>query len=266
MAANEAKYAIEAAKKYWSKCPIAFDLEYDTVTYARKKGVEITKDLATKMAISFLKVVIEEGYIPVLYTNNDYTKNYFDISSIEAALGTKLFVWYARYANSLTTSEKTLADIWQKSSKGSIEGITGNVDINEFYTDFNSTTVVNADQTKTKCNINILNFQKAANKDGYKDQNGNELIEDGIDGSNTQYVRKQVVLKAKKALLGYKWGSTGEIVLLWQTRLCELGFNTEKDGKFGADTRIKTIECQKALNLTPDGEVGYNTLSMSFYN
>ena len=264
MAAAEANYAITQAKKYWSKCPVAFDLEYDTISYARKKGVEITKTLATKMAIAFLRVVISAGYIPVLYTNKDYAQRYFDIAAIKAALDTDVFIWYARYTISLSTNEKSMVDIWQKSSSGKVQGINGNVDIDEFYTDFASTSV----QTHSNaiCNINILNFQKAANMDGYTDQDGNKLKEDGLDGPKTQCVRKKIHLKAKKIILSYKTGSKGYLVKYWQRRLSEMGFETEIDGCYAKDTRDKTLKMQKKFGLSEDGVAGYDTISTSFYN
>lgn len=264
MAASEANYAIAQAKKYWSKCPVAFDLEYDTVSYARKKGVEITKTLATKMAIAFLKVVTAAGYIPVLYTNKDYAQRYFDIAAIKAALGTDVFIWYARYTSNLSAEEKSMANIWQKSSSGKVPGISGNVDIDEFYTDFESTTVPT--ESNAICNINILNFQKAANLDGYTDQDGKKLKEDGLDGPKTQYVRKKVNLKAKKVIATYKTGSKGHLVEYWQRRLSEMGFTTSIDGNYGKDTRAKTLQMQKKFGLSQDGVAGYNTISTSFYN
>lgn len=39
------------------------------------------------------------------------------------------------------------------------------------------------------CNINIQNFQRAANADSYSDAQGRRLAEDGKDGPNTQYVQ-----------------------------------------------------------------------------
>ena len=71
-----------------------------SVNYARKNGVSITKDLATDMAIEFLQRVKDAGYVPVIYTNRDYLRNYFDMERITAALGT-VYVWYARYTSSL---------------------------------------------------------------------------------------------------------------------------------------------------------------------
>ena len=71
MARNEADYAIAQAEKYWKSCPIAYDFEYDSVNYARKNGVAVTKQLATDMAIAFLQQVKDSGYVPVIYTNRD---------------------------------------------------------------------------------------------------------------------------------------------------------------------------------------------------
>lgn len=264
MAEAEAEYALAQARKFWTRCPVAFDLEYDTVSYARKKGVEITKNLATKMAIAFLKKVADAGYIPVLYTNKDYAKRYFDIAIIKEEVGADIYIWYARYTSSLQEKEKNSIHIWQKTSKGKVPGINGNVDIDEFFADFESASV-NTEANKT-CNINILNFQKAANLDGYTDQNGNKLVEDGIDGKNTQYVRKKVNLKAKKSMLSYVTGSSGYLVRYWQKRLTEMGFKTKVDGEYGKDTREKTVLMQKKYLLSQDGVAGYDTISTSFYN
>lgn len=259
MAAAEAGYAIAQAKKYWVKCPIAFDLENDSVNYARKNGVIITKKLCTDMAIAFLRAVRDAGYIPVIYTNKDYLKNYFDMSRITAELG-QVYVWYARYTSSLSASELEVADIWQYTSSGQIPGVSGKVDLNKFYTDFGEQVPA---EVKPVCNINILNFQRAANKDGYRDKNGNKLVEDGIDGAKTQYVRRQIFLKAKLLL----WvGSTGALVEWHQTRCNEiLGHSQTIDGRFGKTSRSETLELQKELGLKEDGVAGYNTLQAEFY-
>ena len=96
------------------------------------------------------------------------------------------------------------------------------------------------------------------------------LVEDGLDGANTQYVRKKIALKAKYTVLGYKVGSTGNLVSYVQRRCKEiLGVSyTAKDidGKYGKDTRKDVIAVQKKLNLTADGIAGYNFLSALFYN
>ena len=264
MAVAEAEFCIAQSKKYWAKCPIAFDFEYGSVNYARKMGVNVTKQLATDMAIAFLTKVKEAGYLPVIYTNKDYLNKYFDMDRIVNALG-KVYVWYARYTSSLSATEIDLADIWQYTSSGSVPGISGKCDINIFYTDFD-VEVVPA-QREENCNINIQNFQKAANADGYRDAQGRKLTEDGKDGPNTQYVRRQICLQAKRSGLTYKVGSTGEVVKWWQIRCNEiLGHDQIEDGKYGKTARKETIAVQDKLNLTKDGKAGYNSIQAAFYN
>ena len=127
MAKKEAQYAVELAKKYKITWPIAYDLEYDTVSYAAKNGVTITKSLATQMAIAFCEEIKRLGYIPMVYTNLDYLNRYFDRSKLPYDL------WYAQYASTASVADK---EIWQYSSKGSVPGIAGNVDMNHGYKDY----------------------------------------------------------------------------------------------------------------------------------
>lgn len=265
MAKMEADYAIAQASKYWGKCPVAYDFEYDSVNYARKNGVSITKTLCTDMAIAFLKQIKDAGYIPVIYTNRDYLKHYFDMDKIVSAVG-KAYVWYARYTSALSESELDAMDVWQYSSTERIDGASGNVDMNKFYTDFSCET---SDKIfrEEKCNLNIKSFQQAANIDGYLDMYGDELKEDGVDGIKTQFVRRQISLKAIKNKEVYNVGSSGQVVKWWQRRCNEiLSHSQDVDGLYGRNSRDETIAVQQNLNLAIDGIAGYNSIQALFYN
>lgn len=265
MAAEEAQYAIAQAEKYWKGCPVAFDLEYDTRRWAATQGVNIDKAKATAHAIAFLKVVLAAGYIPVLYTNRDYMKNYFDWNKIsEAVPGAKL--WFALYSNSIPASELALADLWQYTSKGSVPGIAGNVDLNKVYTDIWGSKVENVERPAT-VNLYVKSFQTAANADGYRDSNGCELQEDGIDGDNTQYVRKQIHLMID--FIGHLWvqRSIGEVVKWVQQRLNEImNAGLIVTGEYDASTVQAVKNFQTKYNLTVDGIAGYNTIQAMFWN
>lgn len=123
MARKEARYAVELARQYQVSWPIAYDFEYDSVEYAAKKGVIITRSLATQMAKAFCEEVKKFGYIPMFYANLEY----FDRSQLPYDL------WYAQYASTAAVKEKT---IWQYSSQGKIPGIEGTVDLNYGYKNY----------------------------------------------------------------------------------------------------------------------------------
>ena len=261
MAKNEGIFAVRHAKKYWDKCPVAFDFEYDSVNYCRKNGVSVTKQLATQFALAFLTEVSNAGFVPVLYLNQDYWSNYFNVDTLKASIP-NLKIWYAYWANKLP---KTV-DIWQYSSKGKVAGINGNVDMDEWFEsmeeDYKPAPYV------PTTNINIQSFQRAANLDGYSEQVlGEELVEDGIDGPKTQAVRKAILLHAQKNRSG-SWVvySTGECVRWVQKRLTEMGISCGTvDGYFGSKTRSGVIQFQKKTGLATDGIAGYNTLTRLFY-
>ena len=264
MAAAEAGYAIAQAGKYWERCPIAFDFEYDSVNYARKNGVAVTRDMATDMAIAFLQRVRDAGYIPVIYTNRDYMQNYFDMERVTAQLG-QVYVWYARYTSVLPDSEAEVADVWQYTSTGRLPGVNGSVDMNRFYTDFDGRTV--KVEREDRCNLNILGFQAAANADGCRDADGNPLVEDGLDGSRTQYVRRQIALKARLSQGNYVVGSAGHVVRWWQQRCNEILVRSQAvDGLFGKTARIDTLALARRLSLKQEGIHGYNSIQAAFYN
>lgn len=130
MAKKEAEYCLAAIKGYKVEYPVCFDLEYDTVSYAKKNGVTITKALATKFTKAFCGKVETAGYYAMNYANKDYLTNYFDASLL------KLYdLWYARYTSK---NDRENVGIWQYTSSGKVNGISGNVDMNYSYKDYPS--------------------------------------------------------------------------------------------------------------------------------
>lgn len=137
MAYMEGKYAALAVqKKLGGRCiPIAYDLEYDSVTYAAKKGVKIDRSAATQYAIAFLTAVRESGYRPMLYTNIDYLKRYFDWSAIVKAVPDTM-LWLAQWRETKPTDAYgQIMSVWQYSSDGAVPGIVTRVDMDIVYDD-----------------------------------------------------------------------------------------------------------------------------------
>ncbi len=130
MAKREAQYCIQQAKKYSITYPIAFDFEYDSVRYAERKGVKVTKQLVMDMTIAFCNVIKEAGYIPMVYTNKDYANQYFNLIRVKEE---GYAIWYAYYNKVCNREDMAL---WQYTDAGSIPGISGRVDVNISYVDY----------------------------------------------------------------------------------------------------------------------------------
>lgn len=157
MAKNEARYVLEAIKGYRVDYPISYDLEYDTLNYAKKNGVTIGKRLATDMINAFCSTIEQAGYKAMNYANPDFINNKFYNNEVNYPL------WLAWYGVSEDRAKAYNPSMWQYSESGSIPGIgTNSVDMNYCYKDFlkKDFTLENA----TTCNVDTeLNIRAKGN-------------------------------------------------------------------------------------------------------
>lgn len=157
MAKNEARYVLEAIKGYRVDYPISFDLEYDTLNYAKKNGVTIGKRLATDMINAFCSTIEQAGYKAMNYANPDFINNKFYNNEVNYPL------WLAWYGVSEDRAKAYNPSMWQYSESGSMPGIgTNSVDMNYCYKDFfkQDFTLDNA----TTCNVDTeLNIRAKGN-------------------------------------------------------------------------------------------------------
>ncbi|MCX0363199.1 SH3 domain-containing protein [Clostridium perfringens] len=152
MAKNEAKYALEAIKGYKVDYPISFDLEYDTLNYAKKNGVTINKRLATDMINAFCSVIEQNGYKAMNYANPDFINSKFYNNEVKYPL------WLAWYNVDEDKAKVYNPSMWQYSESGSISGIgTNSVDMNYCYEEFLKSNFVleNATTKNVTTHLNI---------------------------------------------------------------------------------------------------------------
>ena len=115
-----------AAYKNNIDLPVFFDWEYDSYKYATKRGFNPTKSNITSLCQVFVREIEANGYKAGVYLNEDYRKNYIDLNQLNT-----FAVWYARY--NYTGKLPIEPMLWQYSSKGKVAGISGNVDMNEYF-------------------------------------------------------------------------------------------------------------------------------------
>ena len=90
----------------------------------RAKG--ISDEVINNNAKTFLSYVEEHGYRGMLYTNLKDVNNHWDINKFR-----DYKIWFAQYFDQATYDGEY--DIWQYANNGRIDGIKGNVDLNESY-------------------------------------------------------------------------------------------------------------------------------------
>lgn len=179
MARREARQCIEAIKPYKIDFPVVFDFEYGSVEYAEKKGVKITKQMATEFVIAFCDEVEKAGYHPMNYTNQDYMKRYFDMSKL------KYDLWLALWPKSGKPDKDRSGEcqIWQYTEKGRVNGIAGNVDMNIAYKHYGKEENMLKRGDKNEA---VRYFQSLLLKAGY------DLAQYGADGSYGGVTEKAV--------------------------------------------------------------------------
>ena len=132
----EANFAAEYAKQYQPIYGIWYDMELP-------KQQTLGKQKITQLLRVWCDRVKEVGVPYGIYSNRDWLNNRIDLQQLADAN-----LWYAAYPS---VKQKVLTDapkenrqklsypqaaIWQWTSKGRIDGIIGNVDMNVCYKDF----------------------------------------------------------------------------------------------------------------------------------
>lgn len=127
-AREEARQAVKFAQEAGlpKETIIFFDLEYDSVDYAKKYAVNLDKARCIAHTNAFCQEVQNHGYRTGIYANHDYLNRMYDDVTIK-----KYIFWYANWNGGKTPSVKCAFHQW--SEKGRVNGINGNVDMDYYY-------------------------------------------------------------------------------------------------------------------------------------
>ena len=111
---------------------VFFDFEYDTVTKAAASGVTLGRAECNAHTKAFCETVESFGYKAGIYFNIDYYRNWYDHDLLD-----KYVKWLADWSGDADYS----CSFHQYSSKGSVPGISGNVDMNYYFVEESGTVV-----------------------------------------------------------------------------------------------------------------------------
>ncbi|MDE5818043.1 MAG: glycoside hydrolase family 25 protein [Lachnospiraceae bacterium] len=135
----EADYCYEKLKKYNIVLPVCYDSE---LSNPKGNGRADNLTIAQRTAIckAFCDRIQQHGMRAGVYASTSWFKSYLNVADLNDYI-----LWVAQYNPKCTATHRV--DMWQYTSRGSISGIAGNVDISECYIEFGSTVLAQPEQS-----------------------------------------------------------------------------------------------------------------------
>jgi len=131
-AIEEARLTLEYLKGKQLEFPIFIDTEdnHDTSKYSSSSQYSIGRTALTKVVKAFCEYIESRGNYVGIYASSSWFKNQLNDSELS-----KYDHWIAQWSNAQPSAPHGM---WQYSSKGSVNGINGNVDMNYAFKNYES--------------------------------------------------------------------------------------------------------------------------------
>ena len=225
---EEAAWVISKIKTYRITYPVVYDFE-DFGAY-RCSGVGGAQ--ATSNAHTYLNLVRSAGYEPMMYANKS------DITSRMSRGSFSCKFWLAHYTSQ--TDYKGNYNMWQYTSRGRVNGINGNVDMNIAYFSYGAT-------ADAKHSHDYSELVKNSQKDPTCTQDGQKTMRCSCGETETQTLPK----------LGHKFSE-------WKIE--KKATETEEGLKTRKCSVCNTVEEEKIPKLKPDSSSVGNTINSNTTN
>ena len=203
-AEKEADAVLNVLNKRHLDFPVFYDLEW---AEQRKLG----KTAISNIAKAFLNKITKAGYKTGIYCNTDWYKNVLDTKTLNYDY------WIAAYpSNDNGTVQERLKPStgigWQYSSKGTVEGISGSVDMDLFFTDYK---LDKTNNTKNSSSTSKTLWERCAElmaaQSGYMEKATESMLDDKTANAGsanyTKYARDINVL-GQPGCQGQAWCAT----------------------------------------------------------
>lgn len=126
-AEKEAKYVLEHIKGYALTYPVVFQMSYIANDSSRIDS--LTVEEKTDIAVKFLETVKKAGYVPMIQGTKEWLLQQIDLTRLN-----EYDIWLSQTGDLPDYPYKF--SIWQYSNNGSVEGISGKVNMNISFIDY----------------------------------------------------------------------------------------------------------------------------------
>ena len=126
-AKSEAQYVATILQNYKSKITLPVAYDYET---GGRLTASVMKSVGTASCSAFCDTIKAYGYTPMVYANYTTLCNYIDYRTLQS----KYKIWLANYTtNGVATTYPGDYYMWQYSSSGKVNGLSGSIDINYIF-------------------------------------------------------------------------------------------------------------------------------------
>ena len=126
-AIEEADFVLSILEGFPLSLPVYYDIENVDYAKGRMDNAGLTTEDFTAHCDVFCSTIEAGGYDAGVYANKNWLTNHLNSEE----LAEKYHIWLAEYKNKATYTGEY--QMWQYSSKGKVDGISGNVDMNVNY-------------------------------------------------------------------------------------------------------------------------------------
>lgn len=163
-AREEADYAVWMSVALGATLPIFIDSEDGDGTAKVVRADSLSQDQRTAIVRAFCDQVKSHGLQAGVYASENWFKTRLHYDTLKDYL-----IWAAKYGVNDGTAHEQPAlekiDMWQFSSRGTVRGVAGSVDVNECYFELPSVAPVQPPKVLPATNTSVDAFYKVAVKD-----------------------------------------------------------------------------------------------------
>ena len=181
-ASSEAEHTLRIVAGHKVPMGVWYDIEDNNTSGS------VDKSYLTQIIEKYCTIIKEAGYEVGIYASLNWLRN-----KIDASLQEKYPIWVAQYNNECTYDKKYV--MWQYTSSGKVNGISGNVDMNYYYGELEES----ADNTETK-SISQLAQEVIDGKWGNGDARKEALTKAGYNYNAVQNKVNEMLAKPKKSI------------------------------------------------------------------
>lgn len=180
-AVKEAKYCISCIEGYKPELPVFFDIEESSTS-------KLGKRVCTDIVKAFCEYMKKAGYNAGVYCNLNWLDNYL----YKDELIGKYDLWLAQWGTEKPGND---CDIWQYNvgKKGTIKGISGEIDLNCMYKDYNIAVIEKPVSSENSVSFKKGDVIEVVNPINY--DNGQEfIVYDDATYTVIEVVRDRIVI------------------------------------------------------------------------